>query len=208
MAYLILVRHGQSEWNALGKWTGSADVSLTDRGKDEARQAAKTLEGITFGTVHVSDQKRAKQTLDVILEELGQAAADTKTTPALNERDYGELTGKNKWQVKEEYGTEQWMKWRRGWDDPVPGGETLKDVYDRAAPYYEKHILTDLKSGQNVLVSASGNSLRAVVKHLENIAESDIPGLEIGTGEVYCYEIEPETGRILAKDIKITGGKA
>lgn len=208
MAYLVLVRHGQSEWNALGKWTGQTDVPLTEKGKEEARSAAQTLKEITFDQAHQSHHKRAKETLDIILDELGQATVHTQSSAALNERDYGELTGKNKWQVKEEYGEEQWMKWRRGWDDPVPGGETLKDVYDRAVPYYEKQILADLQADRNVLVSAHGNSLRAIVKHLEQIAETDIPCLEIGTGEVYVYEIEPETGRVLAKDIKITGGKA
>jgi 2,3-bisphosphoglycerate-dependent phosphoglycerate mutase len=208
MAYLVLVRHGQSAWNELGQWTGLTDVELTDKGKAEARQAAKTLEGITFGAAHTSNLKRAQQTLAEILTELGQTELEARHAAALNERDYGELTGKNKWQVREEHGDEKFHNWRRSWDYPVPGGETLKDVHERVVPYYEEHVLSDLKAGKNVIVAAHGNSLRALVKHIEDIAEDKVPGLEIGTGEVYLYEIEPETGRVLAKDIKISGGKA
>jgi 2,3-bisphosphoglycerate-dependent phosphoglycerate mutase len=208
MAYLVLVRHGQSEWNALGKWTGQTEVPLTEKGRAEAAQAATTLEGLTFHQAYFSNHERAAATLNIILEALHQTDIEAKKSAALNERDYGELTGKNKWEVREEYGEEQWMNWRRSWDFPVPGGETLKDVYDRAVPFYEEHIAQDLKLGKNVIVSAHGNTLRALVKYIEDISEDEIPGLEIGTGEVYVYEIEPETGRILAKDIKIAGGKA
>jgi 2,3-bisphosphoglycerate-dependent phosphoglycerate mutase len=208
MPYLVLVRHGQSAWNELGQWTGLTDVELTEKGRAEARAAAKTLEGITFGAAHTSALKRAHQTLGIILDELGQTQLEAAQTATLNERDYGDLTGKSKWQVREEHGEEKFMKWRRSWNYPIPGGETLKDVHDRAVPYYEQHILADLKAGKNVIVAAHGNTLRALVKHLENIAETDISGLEIGTGEVYLYEIEPQTGRIIAKDIKVAGGKA
>lgn len=208
MPYLVLVRHGQSAWNELGQWTGLTDVELTEKGRGEARAAATTLEGITFGAAHTSHLKRAQDTLTEILGELGQTEIEAKKAAALNERDYGILTGKNKWQAKEEYGDEQFTKWRRGWNEPIPEGETLKDVHDRAVPYYEEHILADMKAGKNVIVSAHGNTLRALVKHLEDIAEADISGLEIGTGEVYVYEIDPETGQIIAKDIKISGGQA
>ncbi len=207
MAYLVLVRHGQSAWNELGQWTGLTDVELTPKGKEEARAAAMTLEGITFDAAHTSKLTRAQETLQIILEELGQATLDAKKHTALNERDYGQLTGKNKWQVREEHGEEQFTKWRRSWNEPVPGGETLKDVHDRAVPYYEQHILADLKAGKNVIVSAHGNTLRALVKYIEDIAEDEVSGLEIGTGEVYVYEIDPK-GQIIAKDIKISGGKA
>ncbi len=208
MPYLVLVRHGQSKWNELGQWTGLTDIELTEKGKAEARTAAKTLENITFGAAHTSNLKRAQQTLAEILNELGQTEIEAKKAAALNERDYGQLTGKNKWQVREEYGEEEFTKIRRSWDHPVPGGETLKDVHTRIVPYYEQHILADLKAGKNVIVAAHGNSLRALVKHLENVAETDISNLEIGTGEVYLYEIDETTGQIIAKDIKISGGKA
>jgi 2,3-bisphosphoglycerate-dependent phosphoglycerate mutase len=207
MPYLVLVRHGQSVWNELGQWTGLTDVELTEKGRSEARAAARTLENITFGAAHTSHLKRAQDTLAEILGELGQTEVEAKQVAALNERDYGELTGKNKWQVRDEHGEEKFTKWRRSWDYPVPGGETLKDVHARTIPYYEEHILGDLKAGHNVIVAAHGNTLRALVKHLEDIAEADIPGLEIGTGEVYVYEID-ESGQIIAKDIKISGSQA
>jgi 2,3-bisphosphoglycerate-dependent phosphoglycerate mutase len=183
-------------------------VELTEKGRAEARAAATTLEGITFDAAHTSNLKRAQDTLTEILTELGQTEIEARQSAALNERDYGDLTGKNKWQVREEHGEEKFMNWRRSWDYPVPGGETLKDVHARAVPYYEEHILSDMRAGKNVIVAAHGNTLRALVKHLENIATDDISGLEIGTGEVYLYEIEPETGKIIAKEIKVAGGKA
>jgi len=208
MPYLVLVRHGQSEWNELGQWTGLTDVELTTIGRAEARAAAKTLEAITFGAAHTSQLKRAQHTLHEILDELGQTQVEAQKVAALNERDYGQLTGKNKWQVKEEHGEAQFTRWRRSWDEPIPGGETLKDVHDRVVPYYEEHILADLKIGKNVIVTSHGNTLRALVKHLETIAETDVENVEIGTGEVYVYEIDETTGQIIAKDIKIAGGKA
>ena len=208
MPYLVLVRHGQSVWNELSQWTGLTDVELTEKGRAEARAAAKTLESITFGAAHTSKLKRAQHTLAEILAELGQTELEAKQSAALNERDYGDLTGKNKWQVRDEHGEEKFTAWRRSWDYPVPGGETLKDVHARVVPYYQEHILADLKAGKNVIVAAHGNTLRALVKHLENLPESEIPALEIGTGEVYLYEIEPKEGRIVAKDIKVSGGKA
>lgn len=208
MSYLVLVRHGQSEWNELGQWTGLTDVSLTEKGRAEAKSAALALEKLTFGSAYTSNLKRAQDTLAIILDELHQTEMVAQKTAALNERDYGILTGKNKWQAKEEYGEEQFMKWRRSWNEPIPDGETLKDVHARAIPYYESHILSDLKAGRNVIVAAHGNTLRALVKHIEDVAEENIPGLEIGTGEVYLYQIDEATGQVTAKEIKITGGKA
>ena len=207
MSYLVLVRHGQSEWNALGQWTGWTDVELTEQGREEARKAAKSLDGLTFHAAHTSNLKRAQQTLTEIMAELGQVEIEAKKTGALNERHYGELTGQNKWQVKETHGEDQFNRWRRAWDEPIPGGETLKDVHARVKPYYEETILEELKSGKNVIVAAHGNTLRALVKHLEDIAEDAVGTLEIGTGEVYVYEIDDD-GKIIAKDIKVTGGKA
>jgi 2,3-bisphosphoglycerate-dependent phosphoglycerate mutase len=208
MSYLVLVRHGQSEWNELGLWTGQTEVSLTAKGRAEAVAAAETLKDITFESAHTSNHRRAHETLDEILNHLDQTDLEAQKSAALNERDYGDLTGKNKWSVRDEYGEEKFNLWRRSWDYPVPGGETLKDVHERVVPYYENKILADLKAGKNVIVSAHGNSLRALVKHLENIADDVIPSLEIGTGEVYVYEIDDKTGQIIAKQIKVAGGKA
>jgi 2,3-bisphosphoglycerate-dependent phosphoglycerate mutase len=120
---------------------------------------------------------------------------------ALNERDYGDLTAKNKWAIRDEYGEEQFLKWRRSWDFPPPNGEALKDVYARVVPYYEQHILPRLEQGQNVLVVAHGNSLRALVKYLESIGDDDIADVELGTAEVFLYEVDP-SGKIVSKEIR------
>jgi 2,3-bisphosphoglycerate-dependent phosphoglycerate mutase len=201
MAYLVLVRHGQSEWNAQGLWTGWRDVPLSPEGIAEARRAGEMLRDIPLDIAYTSALTRAQQTLDEIKRVLGREDLPTVADPALNERDYGDLTGKNKWKILEEYGEEQFLKWRRSWDYPVPGGETLKDVYARVVPYYQRAILPQLREGRNVLISAHGNSLRALVKYLENIPDAEIPKLEIGTGEVYIYHVDPE-GRIVGKEIR------
>jgi 2,3-bisphosphoglycerate-dependent phosphoglycerate mutase len=204
LAYLILVRHGQSAWNVLGQWTGLTDVELTDEGKKEAQKAAETLRGIDIHKAHTSKLKRAHQTLEEIKNALDLSNIPVTQHEALNERDYGEYTSKNKWEVKEKIGDEEFLKLRRSWDYPVPGGESLKDVHSRVVPYYEAEILKDLKAGHNVIVTAHGNSLRALIKHLENIADEEISNLELGTGEVYLYEIN-ESGKVISKEIKTTG---
>lgn len=207
MAYLVLVRHGQSEWNALGLWTGWRDISLTEEGREEARRAADALDGIRPDVAYTSELQRAHQTLAEIQNELGLKDLPVVKDAALNERDYGDLTAKNKWDIQKEYGDEQFLKWRRSWDYPVPGGETLKDVYARVAPYYDTHILPDLEAGKNVIVAAHGNSLRALVKHLEHIDDAEIPGLEIGTGEVYVYQVDP-SGKVTSKEIRAANPNA
>ena len=206
MAYLVLVRHGQSEWNLLGQWTGLTDVELTDEGRQEARRAASMLKDIDLHKAYTSTLKRAKHTLDEIVEQLDKTNLDRTEHEALNERDYGDLTGKNKWQVKEEYGEEKFMAWRRSWDHPVPGGETLKDVSERVLPYYEEHILRDLKAGKNVIVAAHGNSLRSLMKFLDDIADDKAHEVEIMTGEVLVYEIDDD-GTVVKKEVRVTNPK-
>lgn len=206
MAYLVLVRHGQSEWNLLGQWTGLTDVNLTDEGRAEAQRAARTLEDIDMHRAYSSELTRAKHTLDEIVNHLGKTELDRSEHTELNERDYGELTGKNKWQVRDEYGEEKFQAWRRSWDHPVPGGETLKDVSERVLPFYEQHILEDLKNGKNVIVAAHGNSLRALIKHLDEVADDKSHEVEIMTGEVLVYEID-DTGKLLKKEVRITNDK-
>ena len=205
-SYLALVRHGESLWNALGQWTGWTDIDLSDNGREEARKAAHVLKEISFHVAHTSDLRRAQETLEIILKEL-RLEIPVKKHHAIKERNYGSLTGKNKWKIKEEYGEEQFMLWRRSWDHPVPEGESLKDVHSRVVPYYKKRILPDLKKGKHVLVAAHGNSIRALVKHLENISDTDIPHLEIGTGEVYLYHFESVSGTIIKKEIRSTNPK-
>jgi 2,3-bisphosphoglycerate-dependent phosphoglycerate mutase len=201
MAYLALVRHGQSEWNALGLWTGLTDISLNDIGREEARHSAEAIASIRFDVAYTSVLQRAQQTLDEIQEATGNTGIPIFRDAALNERDYGDLTGKNKWEVRDQYGEEQFLKWRRSWDYDVPGGESLKDVYARVVPYFEATILPRLRRGENVLVVAHGNSLRALVKHLESLSEDEVVSLEIGTAEVYLYEVDA-SGKIVSKEIR------
>jgi len=206
MAMLILVRHGISEYNKKGLWTGWIDIDLSPEGYEEARKAAATIKGYRLDKAYSANLKRCTETLNEIKKVLHCADLQTAITPTLRERNYGELAGKNKWKIKEQYGDEQFFKWRRGWDVPIPGGESLKDVYDRLIPYYTEHILPDLQNGNNVIISASGNSLRALVKHLEHIPDAEISKLEIGTGEVIIYQFD-SSGKIKSKEIRSTNPK-
>ncbi|MEI7521883.1 MAG: 2,3-diphosphoglycerate-dependent phosphoglycerate mutase [Candidatus Saccharibacteria bacterium] len=207
MAYLVLVRHGQSEWNALGLWTGWHDTPLTAKGREEARQAAEYLQDFKLHKAHTSNLVRAQQTLDEIKSELNHQNLETVNHAALDERHYGDYTGKNKWQVKDEIGEVEFNKLRREWNYPVPNGETLKDVHDRAIPYYQEHIINDLKDGKNIIIAGHGNTLRALMKHLEEVDDNDVHTLEIGTGQVLVYEINND-GKMISKQIRSSGGKA
>jgi len=202
LAYLVLVRHGESTWNKVGAWTGLTDISLDEEGKNTARKDGQFLKDIAFDLAYTSSLRRAQETLKLIKIEIGKEGLPVIENMALDERDYGDFTGKNKYELEKEYGEEQFLKWRRGWDEKIPRGETLKDVYKRAVPYYQGHILKDLRSGKNVLVVAHGNSLRALVKYIENISDEDIPKLELATGEIYIYQMDPQ-GQILSKEIKV-----
>ena len=206
MAQLILVRHGISEWNKKGWWTGWKDPDLAKEGYEEAKKAGQKLRDIGIDKAYTADLKRTIQTLEEIKKVLKIQDIPTVVDWHLRERNYGDLAGKNKWDLKKQYGEEQFMKWRRGWDEPIPNGEALKDVYKRLIPYYKKIIVPDLLSGKNVIISASGNSLRALVKYIENISENDISKLEIGLGEVYVYKIDKE-GKVVSKDIRAVNPK-
>jgi len=201
MAYLVLVRHGQSEWNLLNQFTGHVDIELSKQGEEEARKAARLIKDITLHKAHTSDLKRAQRTLDLILDELCCKEIEIKKHSAIKERNYGDLNGMNKEDAKKKFGEDQFKKYRRSWDVPPPNGESLKDTYCRCIPCFEQEILKDLKDGHNVIVAAHGNSLRAIVKHLEQIADDEIPNLEIGTGEIYVYEIADD-GSVTNKQIR------
>lgn len=200
MATLALVRHGESTWNAKGIWTGWQDPPLSQKGFEEARQAGELLKGVNFDIAYVSDLLRAKQTLSEILKVMVIQIPIVKTQ-ALRERDYGDYTQKNKWGILKELGEEGFKKLRRGWDIPIQNGETLRDVYDRVVPYYESKILPKIKQGKNVLISAHGNSLRALAKYLDGLSDFDVENLEIATGEVIIYKID-ENGNITSKEIR------
>lgn len=201
MSYLVLVRHGKSEWNELGLWTGWEDVDLHSDGELDAKKMAEHLSEIEFHLAHTSKLKRARRTAEIILDSLNANHLTLEEHEALNERHYGIHTGKNKWQVKDEIGEEEFQKIRRSWDYEVPEGETLKDVHARVVPYFEDIVLPELKSGKNVLIAAHGNSLRALTKHLCNLTEDEVCNLEIGIGEVHIYEFDSE-GKIINHELR------
>ena len=201
MAFLVLVRHGTSEYNEKGLWTGWDDPELNEKGKTDATEAGKHLKDIHFDQGYVSDLKRHKETLDIILNTINQPNVPVTISNALKERDYGDFTSKNKWDIKKKMGEKEFLKLRRGWDYPIPNGESLKQVYDREIPYYESTIQPQIIAGKNVIIAGSGNNLRALVKYLEDISDTEISDVQIAPGEVYVYEINP-MGEITRKEIR------
>ncbi|MBI2430974.1 MAG: 2,3-diphosphoglycerate-dependent phosphoglycerate mutase [Candidatus Levybacteria bacterium] len=201
MAYLSLVRHGESEWNAKGLWTGLTDIVLSEKGRQEARLAGEKIKDIPINVVYNSKLLRAKQTWEEIQKVAHYQNVEMFEDRALNERDYGIYTGRNKWDVKKEVGEEGFRKIRRSWDSPIPNGESLKQVYQRVIPYYQSDILPKLREGKNILISAHGNSLRALIKYLEDISDADIPNLELPTGGVYIYQIN-QNGQVISNEIR------
>jgi 2,3-bisphosphoglycerate-dependent phosphoglycerate mutase len=197
---LVLVRHGQSEWNAKNLFTGWKDVGLTQLGVEEARSAGEKLKkaGHHFDIAYTSNLIRAQKTLDLILEELGQSGLETTGDVALNERDYGDLVGLNKAETAEKFGAEQVHIWRRSYDVAPPGGESLKDTAARTLPYFEAKILPRVLAGENVIVSAHGNSLRAIVMRLDGLSEDEITRLNIATGAPMIYRLN-EDGSVAEK---------
>ncbi len=191
---LILVRHGQSEWNLKNLFTGWRNPGLTEKGIEEARATGKGLKsaGIKPDFYYTSALRRAQHTLDLMLEEMDIQNVTITRNIALNERDYGDLAGLNKDDAREKWGEEQVHIWRRSFDVPPPGGESLKDTAARTLPYYEAEILPLLKSGKTVLVAAHGNSLRALVMAIEGLTPDEILAREIGTGEPTIYKIGPD----------------
>lgn len=201
MSYLVLIRHGLSEYNKQGIWAGWEDPELAPEGIEQAKKTAEELKDIPFDEAFSSDHTRCRQTLSTVLQVLGKESLPTTFNMAFRERNYGDYNHKNKWQVKEEIGEEGFQRLRRGWDFPPPNGESLKMVYDRLVPYFEKEVLPKLKDGKNILVSSSGNALRAFVKYLEHIPDEAVGELEIGTGEAYVYQINPD-GTVSSKEIR------
>lgn len=193
MGVLVISRHGESEWNLLGKWTGWTDVDLTDKGVADTVRLGELLRDIKFDRAYTSNLKRTHQTLDALLKGAGIAAVPTIHAEELNERDYGDLTGKNKWEVKSEIGEEAFNGIRRGWDYPVPGGETLKDVYRRVLPYFESEILPKLQAGENILLVAHGNSIRALMKYIDQLTEADMSHVEMPFGQVLVYDFKSDS---------------
>lgn len=220
---LVLIRHGQSVWNAENRFTGWIDVALAEKGWKEAEKAAELLADYCFDAAYTSHLQRAITTLQVVLRgnrnsknplfipHPGTIPAESYRpganeypvyihVTALAERHYGDLQGLNKDEVRAEYGEEQFKKWRRGFDTPPPNGESLKDTCDRVLPYFRSEIEPNLLQGKQLLVSAHGNSLRALTMHLENLSPEEIVTVEIPTGTPIIYELEYGSGRIQVKN--------
>jgi 2,3-bisphosphoglycerate-dependent phosphoglycerate mutase len=189
MPKLIVVRHGQSLWNLENRFTGWVDVPLTAQGEDEARAAGELLRGMAIDVAYTSGLRRAQETLRIILESIPLSVPVIRDA-ALNERDYGDLAGLNKDDMREKYGEEQVHIWRRSYDTPPPNGESLKDTRERTAPFFHRAIMGDIRQGKNVLVAAHGNSNRSIVMELEGVSPEDIMGIELATGIPRVYDLE------------------
>ena len=188
---LVLVRHGQSEWNQRNLFTGWRDPDLTDKGVIEARWAGRVLKdrGLKFDLAFTSMLRRAQHTLDIILAEIEQQDIEIRKHADLNERDYGELSGLNKNEAMDKFGGDQVMVWRRSYDIAPPGGESLKDTAGRVIPYFENRIWPQIKTGQTVIVAAHGNSLRALIMHLEKMSGEEILTREVATAAPIIYDL-------------------
>jgi 2,3-bisphosphoglycerate-dependent phosphoglycerate mutase len=197
---LVLVRHGESEWNKLNHFTGWRDPDLTETGVEEARCAGQLLReaGLHFDIAFTSVLKRAQRTLTIILEELGQTGLETINDQALNERDYGDLSGLNKDDARKRWGEDQVHIWRRSYDIPPPGGESLKDTAARTLPYYETTIWPELRAGKNVIIAAHGNSLRSLVMKLDKLSREQVLQLNLATGAPILYRLN-EDGTVAEK---------
>ena len=191
-SYLVLVRHGQSEWNEKNLFTGWKDPKLTPRGIDEAIKAGKELKeaGYSFDKMFTSDLFRAQDTGRIILEQMDIPSIEVIKDVSLNERNYGDLAGLNKDEARKKWGEDQVHIWRRSFDVPPPGGESLKDTAERVLPYFKENIIPELIEGLDILVAAHGNSLRALVMELEEISSEEIVELEISTGVPLVYKFE------------------
>ena len=208
MGTLILVRHGQLQWNLDNRFTGWVDVPLTDAGRDEARRGAALLRGCRFDRAFTSALQRAQDTLRIVLEAIGRPDIAVERDPALNERHYGALQGLNKAETAKKYGEEQVKIWRRSYDVPPPNdktgwnpdglSESLKDTAARTLPYFRSKILPLVKTGQTILVAAHGNSLRSIVMELDQLTKEQVLNLELATGAPIVYEIDA-AGKVLKK---------
>lgn len=202
MAHLVLLRHGQSQWNLENRFTGWMDVPLTDLGETEARRAGEKIKaaGLRFDRTFTSVLQRAIRTLELVLDVLGQTGLPNERDQALNERHYGDLQGLDKAETAKKFGDEQVRLWRRSYDVAPPGGESLENTAARTLPYLQSHILPAVHAGQHVLVAAHGNSLRSIVMHLDSLTREEVLGLELGTGVPVVYDLDA-AGTVVSKAI-------
>jgi len=197
MKQMVLIRHGESQWNLENRFTGWVDVPLSPRGEQEAKEAGQKLQTYRFTQAFTSVLTRAVNTLEIVLEVIGQTDLTVEKNAALNERKYGELQGLNKSETIEKYGDHQVKLWRRSYDVRPPGGESLQDTAERVIPYYQENIYPILSTGKSILVVAHGNSLRALVMHLDQLSREEVLELNIPTGAPLLYELDDE-GKILS----------
>lgn len=192
MAKLILIRHGASTWNEEGRWQGKTDTPpLSAQGRQQITEAAEKIRGLTIDHIFASPLARVRSSEWIIVHDLNLTCPVT-ISDQLDERDYGIYTGKNKWEMEKELGENVFETIRRGWNTPIPSGETMQDVFDRVIPYFEKTILPELLAGKNILIVSSGNTERALIKYLENLNETEVEQLELNFAEVRAYDIDPE----------------
>ncbi len=196
MKELVLIRHGESQWNLENRFTGWVDVPLSPKGEKEAREAGEKLKSFRFDHAFTSVLTRAIRTLEIVLEVIGQSGLTVEKNQALNERMYGDLQGLNKAETVEKFGEHQVKLWRRSYDVKPPGGESLKDTAGRVVPYYQEKIWPRLAKGNSLLVVAHGNSLRALVMHLDQLSQEEVLELNIPTGAPLFYELD-NTGKAM-----------
>ena len=202
MGKLVMVRHHESEWNMLGKWTGVVDVHLSPNGFIGAKKMGELISNLQFDYIFTSSQIRSQETLDSMLSSMSSNTnIPTEHAKEINERDYGDYTGKNKWEMQKILGEEEFLKIRRGWDTPIPNGESLKMVFERSVPFFLNKILPLLRDGKNVLVVAHGNSIRSIMKYIENISDEDVAKLEMVFGSILIYDLDSD-GHMSNKEIR------
>ncbi len=198
---LIITRHQETDWNKLGLWQGRMDRHLTEEGTQALSTMAGLLHGVPLTRGYISTLVRTKETMDGILASLGRSDMPVTTASALDERDYGDYAGKNKWEMQKILGEESFFQVRRGWDVPIPNGETLRDVYARVIPFYTETVVPQLVAGETILIVAHGNSLRALTKYIEDISDDTIGSVEFTFGEMIFYTIDAD-GKMTTKEIK------
>ena len=201
MTQLVLIRHGQSQWNLENRFTGWIDIPLSPKGEEEARKAGEKIKGFKFDKVYTSALQRAIKTYEIAAEVAGFNNIPVEKDKALNERMYGDLQGLNKDDTRKKFGAEQVQIWRRSYDIGPPNGESLRDTAARVLPYWHSHIEPDLKAGKNILIVAHGNSLRALIMHLDNLSKEEVVKLEIPTGEPILYEFDGNMKVINKKEL-------
>lgn len=202
MGKLVIVRHHESEWNKLGKWTGVTDVHLTEYGFEKSAEMGALVKDICFDYAFASAQVRSIETLSSMLSVcMADSVIPTEYIKELNERDYGDYTGKNKWEMQKILGNEEFNKLRREWDYKVPNGETIKMVYERAVPFFINRVVPLLNQNKNVLIVSHGNTIRSLIKYIENIKDEDVVNIEMLFGGILIYDLDKD-GHMIKKEIR------